>query len=376
MRMILFISFMISAFFVNAQYQKVKPIEIRTFKMSKFPIADFPKRSISISDIQVMQMLRDSITLGYAMKGMDNHVIVLVSEKPPTNFLQEGIYKMYQDNFKKEGARILWIIKDLRIGEKAGFNQYSYLRFNADAYISNDLIQYKPVCTIDTVFVSESGADVTAWHGEHIEDAFKILLKRTLQTGKNIVEQNTAGGLTIEIIKDLSKPQINVPILNDEVYREGAYANFEEFLQNRPSVTNFRVFSIGKEKQIKFVKISENNQADTVNIWGLCKGGEIYKFNEGLLVSIEKQRNGFIISNYVEQASRRNSGIAVNAFFAGMVGGIMGGIAGGLIVGITATKTNLSGSEFSLIKSIPYITKAKKQPEATCIDMKTGELSF
>jgi hypothetical protein len=304
--------------------------------------------------------------MGYAMKGLDNHVVVLVPEKPPTYFLQEGINKMYRDDFKTEGAKVLWVIKDLRVGEKIGFNQYAYLRFNADAYISKDLINYKPVCSIDTVFVNESGADVTAWHGEDIENAFRLLLKKTLKNGKEVLEQNITG-ISIEKIKENSKPRTGLPILNED-FQEGAYVDFEEFLQNKPSVINFRVFSIGKEKQIKFVKISGDNQVDTVNIWGFCKGGEIFKYHKGLLISIEKQRNGFIISNYVDQVNRRNTGIFIST--------LLGTIGGGIIVGIVAGTVSSAGSDKLLVTSIPYITKTKKQPDASCIDMKTGELSF
>ena len=372
MRTTLFIALIFSLHFVKAQKPKQPdPLEYKTFRLPKFPDADFPKKSISIAGIQVIQMLRDSIRFGYAMKGMDDHVVVLVPEKPPTYFLQEGIGKMYGHEFKPGGAYVLWVIKDLRVGEKIGNNQYSYLRFNADAYISKDQVAYKPVCTIDTVLVEESGVDLTAWHGEHIEDAFRLLLKKTIQNGKDVLEQNMEG-ISIEKIKDNSNPRIDVPILKDESYREGAYASFEEFLQNKPSITNFRIFSIGKKKEIKIVNVSENNQVDTVNIWGFCKEGEIYKYDAGLLVSIEKQGNGFIISNYVEQASRHNNGI----FMAAFLGGLGGGLVGGLIVGIVAGSIGSNDSDRLLVKSIPYITKAKKQPEATCIDMKTGELSF
>ena len=379
MRTILFISFILSFSHVNAQPGKGNSqdqVEIKTFRMPKFPIADFPKKAIPISDIQVIQMLRDSIIMGYAMKGTDNHIVAMVPERPPTYFLNEAVNKMYKHEFQNNGLRVLWVIKDLRIGEKMGVNQFSYLRFNADAYISKDMLEYKPVCSLDTVLMNESGVDLTAWHGEDIENAFRLLLIRTFKTCKDVLEQN-ARGLSIEKIKEQSKPHTDIPILTDDVYQEGAYADFEEFLQNRPSIINFRVFSIGKKRQIKFVKVSGNNQTDTVNIWGFCKDGEIYKYSDGLLVSIERQRNGFMISNYVEQANRRNSGIAFNNF-AGLMGGMIGGVMGGLVVGLVLSrsyKSEVSGNPL-LVKSIPYIIKEKKQPEASCIDMKTGELSF
>lgn len=369
MRHILFIILLFSlpVYSFAQKNKKPAPVEVRMFKMPRFPNADLPKKSIPIAGIKIVQVLRDSIIMGYGMEGMNDHVVVLVPEKPPTIFLQEAVNKMYRHDFKEDGAWLLWVIKNLRLGEKVN-NRYSYLRMEADAYISKDGLAYKPVCNLDSVFVSEGIADVTAWHGEDIENAFRVLLKNSLVEGKEVLEKNTQEA-SLEKIKERSIANIDAQILYDEVYNEGAYASFEEFLQNKPSVINYRVFSIGKEKLIKVVKIKENNQADTINIWGLCKAGEIYKFDQGLFVSIERQRNGFIISNYVELANRRNNGIFLSGF--------LGALGGGLIVGIVAGAVSAEGADMPLlVRTIPYIKKTKKMPDATCIDMKTGELSF
>ena len=81
------IGILICAFYSNAQRtNKPESIEVKTFRLPKFPIADLPKKSIPISGIEIMLSIRDSVILGYAMKGMDNHVVVLVPEKPPTFF--------------------------------------------------------------------------------------------------------------------------------------------------------------------------------------------------------------------------------------------------------------------------------------------------
>ena len=341
-------------------------MEVSTFKLPKFPKTSLSKNSIAIAGIKIIHTLRDSVIMGYGMKGLDNHVVILVPEKPPTIFFQEAIDRMYQRDFTEGGAQLLWVVKDFRVGEKAN-SQYSYLRILADAYSSKDGIAYKPVCNLDTVFFGQGISDLTTWRGECVENTYRLLLKRTLDKSKEIFETKTEE-ISIEKIK-LNSTIRNIPILSDEVYEDGAYANFEEFLENKPSITNYRVLCIGKEKQVKFMKIKENNEVDTVNVWGFCKGGEIYKFDNGLFVSIERQRNGFIISNYVEQVNRRNTGVFVT--------GMLGIAGGGLIVGIIAGSLTAAGAEKPLVvRSIPSITKIKKMPDATCIDMRTGELAF
>jgi hypothetical protein len=80
-----------------------EPEEFKTIKMPKFPNADFPKKSIAVSDIQAIQVVRDSVRLGYTMKGLDNHLATMRPSKPLTAFLQDHVYKMYDNSFKDEG---------------------------------------------------------------------------------------------------------------------------------------------------------------------------------------------------------------------------------------------------------------------------------
>ena len=352
----------LSVLFAHGQKEtknKVEPEEFKTIKMPKFPNADFPKKSIAVSDIRVIQLVRDSVRLGYTMKGLDNHIATMRPSKPLTEFLQDHVYKMYNSGLKDEGAIILWVVKDLRVGERTALMEHSYLRFNTDAYISKDSNHYKWLCTIDTVFVTESGADLTAWHGDDIENALKLLLKRTLVAAKD-TPGPTAGDMTIQQIIRNQNQQLDIPILVDNTYREGAYANFEEFRQNKPSIKDYQPVNIDKNN-LRFVSTGENNKVDTLAIWGLCRNNQIYKYDDGVLVPIEKQQNGFVISGYIQKANSRNSNI--------MFGAVVGGALGALVAS--------SGSgKMLLVRSIPYITKSSKQPEASCIDMRTGELSF
>jgi hypothetical protein len=360
----------LSSFWVNAQSAAKptkEPEESISIKLAKFPIADFPKKSIAVSDITIIQMVRDSVQMGYALKGMDNYVVTLKISKPLTSFLQDHIYRMYKHEFNKQGIKILWVLKDLRMGEKTGFMEFAYARFNMDAYISGNGALYKKACTLDTVFVTESGSDVSKWHGEDIENAFKVLSKRTLLVAKNLPDQ-TVEDMTVEQIMKQSYQNLKVPILTDSIYIEGAYASFQEFLQNKPSIQKYESVVLDK-KTIKFINTQQEKYADTLDIWGICKAGEIYRYYEESLIPIEKQGTGFIISNFIKNSNRRNR----NIVFLSMMGGIAGGVVGGAVVSLAASAAK---NKLLLVKSIPYITKSNKQPVASCIDMNTGDFSF
>ncbi len=337
---------------------KVSEVEHKVIRMPKFSIGDFPKKSIAIADISIMQNVGDSLQLGFVLVGLDNQVAEIITKKTLTPFLQDHVYALYEDDFKKEGVQMFWIIKDLRIGEKAStFTEYSYLRFKADAYISRGGDMYNLLATIDTVFASSSGADVTAWHGTEIENALKFLLKISL---KNEAEKSFSRGenLTKSQIIENEKSAIDIPILKSEMYNDGAYSNFGEFLNNNPSISNFKLHVVDKNT---IVCLAENMK-DTLSIWGLCKKGEIYKFEDGALIPLEKHGKGFIISDFIKKVNRKNA----NAFAAA----VFGGLAGALL------QSNLSNKRIFQVKTIKHITKKRMLPNATCIDMKTGELSF
>ena len=333
-------------------------LKTKVIKMPKYPIADFPKKSAPIADIQVIQFVRDSVRLGYVLKGLANQVAYIQPEKPLTTLLQNHIEKMYKTDYKKEGGKMLWVIKELRIGERTGFTEFSYLKLKADSYISTSNNNYILAYALDTVFATESGGDVTAWHGLELEDAIKLLLKETLKKYK--IVNTEAAVLSLEEVTKKSLPKFDYPILDNTIYKEGAYKNFEEFLQNTPSIIDYSPVTIKKKKTTSITGF-KNNKGDSINIWGLCKNGEIYKFVEDQLVPIEKNGNGFIVSYYVSKANVRNNGI--------FMGSLLGGLAGGLISMALADK-------MPQVQTITHLTKSRKQPDATIVDMETGEFSF
>ncbi len=338
--------------------EKETVLKTKTIKMPKYPIADFPKKSLAVSDIQVIQFVRDSVRLGYVLKGLANQVAQIQPEKPLTTFLQDHVEKMYKNDFKKDGIKILWVIKELRIGERTGFTEYSYLKLKADSYILSDNQKYHLIYKLDSVFVTESGGDVTAWHGQELEDVMKLSLKETLKNAK--MGQSNVEKYTLDDITKNATLKTNFPILNDPNYTEGAYTNFEEFLQNKPSILNYEPVVLQKRKT-KYITGFINSSGDSINIWGISKKGELYKYVEKQLVPIEKSGNGFIVSYYVVKANMRNNGVFMSS--------LIGGLAGGLISLALAEK-------MPQVKSIPHLTKSKKQPDATIIDMETGELAF
>lgn len=359
---------------VSAQKEKTFKEKFVKIDMPEMPIAEFPENSIPISEIRVMHNLTDSVKMGYAHKGIDFSIATLIFKKPLNEILQKQVSRMYKREYKKNGAIIFWLINDLRFGAKMGVAGYgkvqvmpspsidcSYTRFNADAYISADGNSFKKVCTIDTVFLV---LNMSGGHGSDLENALRVLLRRTLLTGKEVLEQ-TANELTVEQIALQAAQKPVLPILVDSNYQEGAYASYQEFLANNPSIKNYETI-VGKKKKVTLISTTGN---DTLNVWGICKNGEIYKYHGQSLIPIEKQGSGFVISGYVENTNRHNN----NIFNIGMAASIAGGVF--LNTAAIITITIVSGKPL-LVDTINYIDEPDKQPLATCIDMRTGNFSF
>lgn len=372
MKTVFLASLLFCATTVAAQKEKFVKID-----MPELPIADFPEDAIPVSEIRVIQTLADSIRMGYAHKGLDYSIATLIFKKPLTEILQKQVNRMYKHEYKKGGATLFWVIKDLRFGAKVGYtgytsvsigssstNDYSYTRFNADAYISLNGNLFKKVCTVDTVFLI---MNMAGGHGPDLENALRVLLKRTLLTGKVVLEKN-GNEFTVEQIADQSTQEVIAPVLNDSIYREGAYASYAEFLANDPSVKNYETVT-DKKKKVTLMGSEENNKKDTLKVWGICKNGEIYKYHNQSLIPIEKRQSGFVISGYVENTTRHNRNNANIGMAVHMGAGVFMNNA------IFVSVIFVSGKPL-LVDSIPYINDPKAQPVATCIDMRTGNFSF
>ncbi|MFN8242722.1 MAG: hypothetical protein U0X40_01600 [Ferruginibacter sp.] len=339
-----------------------------TIRLAKFPVADFPdKNELRVAGISIVQQVTDSFRLGFALKGMDNNKLAtLVPAGDLTAFLQELVTRMYKHDYKKDGVQLLWMIKELRMAEKADPGDIGFLRMAADVYVAKEADQYYPVYSIDSVFVREAGGDVTVWHEEDIEIAFKTILRKSLPLAEKALT-NTGAALTREAIAGKRQHARSWPILSDTAYQEGAYASFGEFLQNRPSISHFDAVMVDKKSQ-RIKIISKSTPADTLTIWGLCRNGEIYKYSDESLIPLERQGNGFIVSNFIESAIRHNQ-LSYLSVITVVVGGLAGAPAAPVFYRVP-NKNQL------LVKNIPSLTDPAMQPVAARIDMDTGELGF
>ena len=82
------------------------------------------------------------------------------------------------------------------------------------------------------------------------------------------------------------------PIIRDSLPQKGVYKNFNEFLNNKPSITNFLVKK-DKLADILYVPVGKTEMAPARDVWGYSDGKNIFiKSGENFYVLVKVQ-NGF-----------------------------------------------------------------------------------
>jgi len=74
---------------------------------------------------------------------------------------------------------------------------------------------------------------------------------------------------TDEQIKERYQSRFNIPVLTNDHYERGVYKNFNEFRNNAPSVTRFKVKTQGNTASLYD---SDNNIINSLKAFGFCDG--------------------------------------------------------------------------------------------------------
>lgn len=324
-----------------------KTISLKTYKLDPLPLD-------KVAAIEVLSVQWDTARLGFVQVGMGNRRIEAVPALPYDQYLQQYVQQQYGSQLSASGAHLLWAVKDVRINERTfQMSEKSFCRLKADVYISRDGGQYAFVQAFDTVIV-RGGLDVTKRHDENISRALHQLLSTSLDKGLPLLEEKPAMQAK-EVIKNAQLAAQNIPILTDAAYVDGVYASFGEFKANKPSVTAFK--TIRERRRFKLYA-DDADRTPIENSWGFCVKGELYRVIGDAVIAIEKSGHGFVVSNYLQAARRRNQAMLWSAVGGGAIGSA---IAAGAM-------------KPYMVTSIPYITR--QHPEATALDMETGELTL
>ncbi len=312
------------------------------------------EQPIRISGITVVNALWDTARLGFLQTGLFNNKVAAVPDKDITTFLQEYADKTFGALYQPGNPTMLWLVEDLRIGERTGFtSEKAFVRLKATAYISVNGM-YKELKAMDIVH-SNGGMDVTHKHKNNISNAFKEFFLAAAAAVDSVAAAGVSPAFSYGAVLENHFRKREVPALKDSLLKDGVYLSFASFLQNKPDIVSYEI--TGKAGKIKILA-KEGKDLPVTGLWGVVKNGAALKFRNSSLIPLERSNYGYVISTYLAAYERKQSAILAGAF--------LGGIAGAAIM--HGTSGNLQYAD-----AFPAL---KPQPEATAIDMETGAFIF
>jgi len=342
-----------------------RSIDIDSSKLTKITLPEAiaeDNAGINVSGIEIINAVSDSSILGYIQTGMFNKWKPAAAEKPLTEYLQSFVDKRYASIYKKDAVKLVWVIQEIRIGERTfSMSERSFLHFKGISYAGDSTGQFRQVASLDTVLM-KGGMDVTHKHGDNIADALQILLTKSASAPKANDTTYTLSG-----IKEKALERYNVPALQAKEHADGIYLTFKEFINDQPSFTNIG-YDLENNAVHFYYTDSAGHKIYIDRFWGVRKEGSLLKQYYNLFIPIEQNQTSIYLVNYLAMSRKNNNAIIWRSVGAGVAGGLLGGA----VLGASGEASTTGG--IPLVESIPYIRK--KAPFATRVDIETGEFSL
>ncbi|KAA2243348.1 hypothetical protein F0L74_12660 [Chitinophaga agrisoli] len=340
----------------HAQTQNKLPVadRVKIISLSADTGKNLELPPVSVSGIRVIPICSDTSRLGFVEVGAMGKLVSGVTDKPWQQYLQDFVDAQYKSVFKDTGVQLLWIVHELRISEGM-IPSRAYVQLKATVYMSAGQDQYRLLTIFDRT-IAKRGGGIKNKHDDNIADILRLLFKESSAqaAGKPSDEwspQTLAGVLATE------QQRFQAPILTSPGYTHGVYTTYKQFLDNAPAIDSFKVKQNIFGKLLVYA-IGADSSRLIENPWGLCMNGKIYKCQGDALVPLERYGQGFAISGYINAHNEESKDRLMDA---------LDGIATGRVVvsphkGVFPVTAN------------PYITNGC--PEATRMDLETGELAF
>lgn len=330
----------------------------------ELPLTENSRANGNVASIEVISNLADSAFIGVLPSVFPNVRTNVVVPAGVENWLQDYANKQFGNTFQASGKQLVWVINKLRVGKDSSENgESSFVKLGADIYSASGGNDYQIQGKFDTLILA---AEADLDFGKSIAVALNALYNRSMPSTKTI----TLNHLSNQAVTDLSKQTLsktdlleslqrsnNFKILGDSIYQTGVFLNFQEFLNDVPSITNFYTSVDTSTLQVQLFKIMEDSSAALIqDAWGICINNELYRYKNGQLYAIEKDGNSFTLSKYLDFRNRKNQAI----FWRRYIG-------------------ELQGDPNPFNDAHVYRIETKLDPaikiEATHLDMATGDIT-
>jgi hypothetical protein len=281
---------------LNPDQLGVKELKLEAQKTAPSGII-FPFKSIKIIDSRY-----DTSKMGYVpttdiLAGKRKAYKKMVLQGGNGNAIETYYNDYYAGSFTQNDFELLivmkrfWLAGDANSNSKGvevtnSVNDNDNLYCKWEYYLGKDG-NYLPFKRIDTVIrINEKLAKyIDEEFSEKRLSYFKFSLKALIEIldySHALKQFDNQPKKTLAQIQEFNKKVNIIPVLQDSVFKKGVYLSFDDFKNNRPSITDF------KEKKMHYGKINANTEiyledmkGETIgNYWGYSDGKE---FRYGML---------------------------------------------------------------------------------------------
>ena len=246
--------------------------------------ADIPFKNIKVIDARP-----DTSSVGFFRLNFLGSMNKLIFENGLPDEILNFAKSKYRLSSKDSAKDLLIIIKEYRVSRYAkemdtrGINTLNWMRgiiVDAELFMQ-DKNSYHALYKVDSIVTDDSIYSLN----QLIQRSFSILFDKI--SNKDFSKLHV--GKTEFTYDDIEKhigSFYNFPILKDSVLKKGVYKNFNEFILNTPSITNYEIH---KGKLSDELYVTENNQSYPLqDYWGYCDGKNLFIRSEKNLFQLNK----------------------------------------------------------------------------------------
>lgn len=214
---------------------------------------------LPFSSIKIIDSRYDTSIIGFVQKsdpldGKTNLFRKLHLTGGCANAVEVFLQSLFQHSFDSSGMNLMIVIKKLWLSGiqadkkkdldvSADFNSTKSLYCKWEYYLAKDG-KYLPVKRVDTVFTLADNVDqrVKFKFGRQQKDFLKQSLQQLVEMldfskGVQVFGQQNKKSLS-EIVNH-NEARFKIPILDNNGFAKGVFVNFDEFRNNKPSISNF-----------------------------------------------------------------------------------------------------------------------------------------
>jgi hypothetical protein len=253
--------------------------------------------AMDLQHIEVIDNRFDTTIWGFLKSFGNLKSIISKNNQPVSHTLREYLSNKLQLD-ATTGKSLFIVLQQLQFTqnhvqeEKIGFQKdktrwLAALSLKVDFYLKEER-GYSPLYRFDSTIISDEPIS----ENETTDFIFTNLhLSLGQLTAQKFASLNPVRFVQRNQILEHNSNKFILPILQDSIFKKGAYRSYSEFKNNTPSISEFVIKTDGRTNTLM---VTENGQDYPVRkIWGFCDGENIYVQSKFNYFQLQRKENSF-----------------------------------------------------------------------------------